>query len=73
MTSPWKPPDHEPIVRYVAVQAVPGGGVVGGGVVGGGVVGGGVAARIAARSKGADLLAVHVARNDGLAGADPAQ
>ena len=31
------------------------------------------AARIAARSKGADLLAVHVARNDGLAGgADPA-
>ena len=31
------------------------------------------AARIAARSKGADLLAVHVARNDGLAGADPAQ
>ncbi|WDZ82819.1 DUF4118 domain-containing protein [Micromonospora cathayae] len=31
------------------------------------------AARIAARSKGADLLAVHVARRDGLAGADPAQ
>ncbi|MER5333566.1 DUF4118 domain-containing protein [Micromonospora sp. NPDC002717] len=31
------------------------------------------AARIAARSKGADLLAVHVARSDGLAGADPAQ
>ncbi|QDY06281.1 sensor histidine kinase KdpD [Micromonospora sp. HM134] len=31
------------------------------------------AARIADRSKGADLLAVHVARNDGLAGADPAQ
>ncbi|SCL32960.1 osmosensitive K+ channel signal transduction histidine kinase [Micromonospora rhizosphaerae] len=31
------------------------------------------AARIAARSKGADLLAVHVARADGLAGADPAQ
>ncbi|MFB6391970.1 DUF4118 domain-containing protein [Polymorphospora lycopeni] len=31
------------------------------------------AARVAARSKGADLLAVHVARNDGLAGADPAQ
>jgi two-component system sensor histidine kinase KdpD len=30
------------------------------------------AARIAARSKGADLMAVHVARNDGLAGADPA-
>ncbi|MFI5496321.1 DUF4118 domain-containing protein [Actinoplanes sp. NPDC051859] len=30
------------------------------------------AARIAARTKGADLLAVHVARNDGLAGADPA-
>jgi len=31
------------------------------------------AARIAARSKGADLLAVHVARNDGLAaGGDPA-
>lgn len=30
------------------------------------------AARIADRSKGADLLAVHVARNDGLAGADPA-
>ncbi len=30
------------------------------------------AARIAARSKGADLLAVHVARSDGLAGADPA-
>ncbi|MFI5897626.1 DUF4118 domain-containing protein [Actinoplanes sp. NPDC051513] len=30
------------------------------------------AARIAARNKGADLLAVHVARNDGLAGADPA-
>jgi two-component system, OmpR family, sensor histidine kinase KdpD len=29
-------------------------------------------ARIAARSKGADLLAVHVARSDGLAGADPA-
>ncbi|RQX18183.1 histidine kinase, partial [Micromonospora chalcea] len=28
------------------------------------------AARIAARSKGADLLAVHVARSDGLAGAD---
>ncbi|MEK8108373.1 DUF4118 domain-containing protein [Micromonospora sp. M12] len=31
------------------------------------------AARIAARSKGADLLAVHVARSDGLAGSDPAQ
>ncbi|WBB78519.1 DUF4118 domain-containing protein [Micromonospora sp. WMMD882] len=31
------------------------------------------AARIAARGKGADLLAVHVARSDGLAGADPAQ
>jgi two-component system sensor histidine kinase KdpD len=31
------------------------------------------AARIAARSKGADLLAVHVARSDGLAGGDPAQ
>jgi two-component system sensor histidine kinase KdpD len=30
------------------------------------------AARIAARTKGADLMAVHVARNDGLAGADPA-
>jgi two-component system sensor histidine kinase KdpD len=30
------------------------------------------AARIAARSKGADLLAVHVIRPDGLAGADPA-
>jgi two-component system sensor histidine kinase KdpD len=30
------------------------------------------AARITARTKGADLLAVHVARNDGLAGADPA-
>ena len=30
------------------------------------------AARIAARSKGADLLAVHVVRSDGLAGADPA-
>jgi two-component system, OmpR family, sensor histidine kinase KdpD len=31
------------------------------------------AARIAARNKGSDLLAVHVARNDGLAGADPAE
>jgi two-component system sensor histidine kinase KdpD len=30
------------------------------------------AARIAARTKGADLMAVHVARSDGLAGADPA-
>ena len=30
------------------------------------------AARVAARTKGADLLAVHVARNDGLAGASPA-
>ncbi|NJC72471.1 sensor histidine kinase KdpD [Planosporangium thailandense] len=30
------------------------------------------AARIADRSKGADLLAVHIARSDGLAGADPA-
>jgi two-component system sensor histidine kinase KdpD len=30
------------------------------------------AARVAARSKGADLLGVHVARSDGLAGADPA-
>ncbi|MBL7253073.1 sensor histidine kinase [Paractinoplanes lichenicola] len=30
------------------------------------------AARIAARDKGADLMAVHVSRNDGLAGADPA-
>ncbi|WP_436536960.1 DUF4118 domain-containing protein [Actinoplanes sp. HUAS TT8] len=30
------------------------------------------AARIAARTKGADLMAVHVTRNDGLAGADPA-
>ena len=30
------------------------------------------AARIADRNKGADLMAVHVARNDGLAGADPA-
>ena len=31
------------------------------------------AARIAGRSKGADLLAVHVARSDGLTGADPAE
>ena len=31
------------------------------------------AARIAARTKGADLLAVHVARSDGLAGAEPGQ
>ncbi len=31
------------------------------------------ASRIAARSKGADLLAVHVARSDGLVGANPAQ
>jgi two-component system sensor histidine kinase KdpD len=31
------------------------------------------AARIAARNKGSDLLAVHVMRNDGLAGADPAE
>ncbi len=31
------------------------------------------AARIADRARGADLLAVHVARSDGLAGADPAQ
>ncbi|BBH67238.1 sensor histidine kinase [Actinoplanes sp. OR16] len=31
------------------------------------------AARIAARTKGADLLAVHVTRSDGLAGADPAE
>ena len=30
------------------------------------------AARIAARGKGADLLAVHVSRSDGLSGADPA-
>ncbi|MEU4421481.1 DUF4118 domain-containing protein [Actinoplanes sp. NPDC024001] len=30
------------------------------------------AGRIAARSRGADLLAVHVTRSDGLAGADPA-
>ncbi|MDT4994267.1 MAG: two-component system, OmpR family, sensor histidine kinase KdpD [Actinoplanes sp.] len=30
------------------------------------------AARIAARNKGADLMAVHVTRSDGLAGADPA-
>ncbi|WP_051469003.1 sensor histidine kinase [Actinomadura oligospora] len=30
------------------------------------------AARIAARTKGSDLLAVHVARSDGLTGADPA-
>jgi two-component system, OmpR family, sensor histidine kinase KdpD len=30
------------------------------------------AARIAARTKGADLLAVHVSRSDGLAGGDPA-
>src|SRR4029450_1734672 len=30
------------------------------------------AARIAARTKGADLLAVHVSRSDGLVGADPA-
>jgi len=30
------------------------------------------AARIASRVKGADLMAVHVARSDGLAGADPA-
>jgi two-component system sensor histidine kinase KdpD len=30
------------------------------------------AARIAARTKGADLLAVHISRNDGLAGANPA-
>ncbi|WP_436536109.1 DUF4118 domain-containing protein [Actinoplanes sp. HUAS TT8] len=30
------------------------------------------AARIADRTKGADLMAVHVTRNDGLAGADPA-
>ncbi|WP_306207075.1 sensor histidine kinase [Actinoplanes sp. RD1] len=31
------------------------------------------ATRIAARTKGADLMAVHVARNDGLNGADPAR
>jgi two-component system sensor histidine kinase KdpD len=31
------------------------------------------AARIAARSAGGDLLAVHVARSDGLTGADPAE
>jgi len=31
------------------------------------------AARIAARTRGADLMAVHVARNDGLSGANPAQ
>src|SRR5215510_10628281 len=31
------------------------------------------AARIADRTKGADLLAVHVTRSDGLAGSDPAQ
>ncbi|MBE1490205.1 DUF4118 domain-containing protein [Plantactinospora soyae] len=30
------------------------------------------AARVAARSKGAELMAVHVARSDGLVGADPA-
>jgi two-component system sensor histidine kinase KdpD len=30
------------------------------------------AARVAARAKGADLMAVHVTRNDGLVGADPA-
>ncbi|MEU4218246.1 sensor histidine kinase KdpD [Actinoplanes sp. NPDC026623] len=30
------------------------------------------AARIADRTKGADLMAVHISRNDGLAGADPA-
>jgi two-component system, OmpR family, sensor histidine kinase KdpD len=30
------------------------------------------AARIAARNKGSDLMAVHVTRSDGLAGADPA-
>jgi len=30
------------------------------------------AARIAVRNKGTDLMAVHVTRNDGLAGADPA-
>jgi len=30
------------------------------------------AARIAARSRGGDLLAVHVTRSDGLAGASPA-
>ncbi len=30
------------------------------------------AARVAARTKGADLLAVHVARNDGLSGGSPA-
>ncbi|MCW2505160.1 MAG: osmosensitive channel histidine kinase KdpD [Actinomycetia bacterium] len=30
------------------------------------------AARVANRTKGADLMAVHVARSDGLAGADPA-
>ncbi|GAA4258377.1 sensor histidine kinase [Dactylosporangium darangshiense] len=30
------------------------------------------AARVAARTKGADVLAVHVVRGDGLAGADPA-
>ncbi|RGC69250.1 Sensor protein KdpD [Micromonospora sp. MW-13] len=31
------------------------------------------AARVAARGRGADLLAVHVARSDGLAGVDPAR
>jgi two-component system sensor histidine kinase KdpD len=31
------------------------------------------ASRIAARTKGADLMAVHVTRNDGLAGANPAE
>ncbi|MFC6016985.1 DUF4118 domain-containing protein [Plantactinospora solaniradicis] len=30
------------------------------------------AARVAARSKGAELMAIHVARSDGLVGADPA-
>jgi two-component system sensor histidine kinase KdpD len=29
------------------------------------------AARIAARARGADLMAVHITRSDGLAGADP--
>src|SRR5690349_5471591 len=41
VTSPWKPPCHEPTVRNEALQAPAGGGLVGGGLVGGGLVGGG--------------------------------
>jgi len=40
VTWPWKPPDHEPAVLYVAAHAPPGGALDGGALDGGALDGG---------------------------------